>query len=74
MISQIVTLGKGRWQRSQWIHDGQTGIEKTIIDLLESIQDLEHGYNASTCDGLDDGWDYYLNIQEKKSILYSILA
>ena len=74
MRSKLVTLGKGRWQRQEWQHTAESGIEKTILKLLDSIEDLEHGYYMDTCDGLNDGWDYYLSIQEEKAELHAILA
>ena len=74
MRSKLVTLGRGRWQRQEWQHTPNGGIEKTILDLLDSIENLEHGYYMDTCDGLNDGWDYYLAILDEKAELYAILA
>ena len=74
MKSYLRSVGKGKWQRLRWVHTTDTGFEKTILELLESIKDLEHAEFMRDSTDIIVCQEYFLMKEELRTQLYAILA
>ena len=76
MITIFYTRGKGRWLQHEVKYIGQDNIEKTILNLLNDIENLENGFAADTIDNseIDRYWEWTLAIEEVTTELNHILA
>lgn len=74
MKSHLLRKGKGKFQRFNWEHTAENPMEKVILELLKSLEDIDHAEFMSDTTDIVICHEYAIMKEEIQRPLNHVLA